>query len=403
MKKNRWFIIFVIGFSGGIIYLLPYYSKYLLYDFMREYFGLSHTEFGQLQVVYGITGFLLYYPGGLLADRISVKYLLSGSMIFSGILGFSLLMISSFKILVIVFILFSAATNLAFWVPSLKLVMSFGNMYEQGRVLGLFEGSKGVAGIIFGILIFILAGRTENFETVILLYSFIITFCGITALFIIKDEKKKPVKEKNETNLITLIKSPKILLIGLVMFFYYIIYTNLVYLNLYLGNIYEITPEMILIFAFFRIYLLKIFVSPLSGYIVDKEGSAIRVFMVSFFLLLILQSMLLCTPGNKEFIPVIFINIILITILSIVFVSIKFSSLAELGIQKSELGKTIGFISVIAYLPDIIYSGFVGGILDRYKNMSYKYIFFIGVVSAVGGLLSCFYLLKYKNKRNASL
>ena len=181
--------------------------------------------------------------------------------------------------------------------------------------------------------------------------------------------------------------------------FYYIIYTNLVYLNPYLGNIYDITPEMVILFAFLRIYLLKIFISPLSGYIVDKGGSAIRVFMVSFFLLLILQSMLLCTPGNKEFLPVILINIILITILSIVFVSIKFSSLAELGIQKSELGKTIGFVSVIAYFPDIIYSGFIGEILDRYKNMSYKYIFFIGVLSAVGGILSCIYLLRYKNKK----
>ena len=399
MRKNRWFIIFIIGFSGGIIYLLPYYSKYLLYDFMRDYFNLSHTEFGKLQMVYGIAGFLLYYPSGLLADRVSVRYLLSGSMIFSGILGFSLLLISSFKILVIVFILFSVATNLAFWVPSLKLVMSLGNMYEQGRVLGLFEGSKGVAGIIFGILAFILAGKTGSFETVILTYSFIITFCGVVVLFIIKDEKKPLVKTRSETNIITLVKSPKILIIGLVMFFYYIIYTNLVYLNPYLGNIYDITPEMVILFAFLRIYLLKIFISPLSGYIVDKGGSAIRVFMVSFFLLLILQSMLLCTPGNKEFLPVILINIILITILSIVFVSIKFSSLAELGIQKSELGKTIGFVSVIAYFPDIIYSGFIGEILDRYKNMSYKYIFFIGVLSAVGGILSCMYLLRYKNKK----
>ena len=399
MRKNRWFIIFIIGFSGGIIYLLPYYSKYLLYDFMRDYFNLSHTEFGKLQMVYGIAGFLLYYPGGLLADRVSVRYLLSSSMIFSGILGFSLLLISSFKILVIVFILFSVATNLAFWVPSLKLVISLGNMYEQGRVLGLFEGSKGVAGIIFGILAFILAGKTGSFETVILTYSFIITFCGVVVLFIIKDEKKPLVKTRSETNIITLVKSPKILIIGLVMFFYYIIYTNLVYLNPYLGNIYDITPEMVILFAFLRIYLLKIFISPLSGYIVDKGGSAIRVFMVSFFLLLILQSMLLCTPGNKEFLPVILINIILITILSIVFVSIKFSSLAELGIQKSELGKTIGFVSVIAYFPDIIYSGFIGEILDRYKNMSYKYIFFIGVLSAVGGILSCIYLLRYKNKK----
>ena len=399
MRKNRWFIIFIIGFSGGIIYLLPYYSKYLLYDFMRDYFNLSHTEFGKLQMVYGIAGFLLYYPSGLLADRVSVRYLLSGSMIFSGILGFSLLLISSFKILVIVFILFSVATNLAFWVPSLKLVMSLGNMYEQGRVLGLFEGSKGVAGIIFGILAFILAGKTGSFETVILTYSFIITFCGVVVLFIIKDEKKPLVKTRSETNIITLVKSPKILIIGLVMFFYYIIYTNLVYLNPYLGNIYDITPQMVILFAFLRIYLLKIFISPLSGYIVDKGGSAIRVFMVSFFLLLILQSMLLCTPGNKEFLPVILINIILITILSIVFVSIKFSSLAELGIPKSELGKTIGFVSVIAYFPDIIYSGFIGEILDRYKNMSYKYIFFIGVLSAVGGILSCMYLLRYKNKK----
>ena len=399
MRKNRWFIIFIIGFSGGIIYLLPYYSKYLLYDFMRDYFNLSHTEFGKLQMVYGIAGFLLYYPSGLLADRVSVRYLLSGSMIFSGILGFSLLLISSFKILVIVFILFSVATNLAFWVPSLKLVMSLGNMYEQGRVLGLFEGSKGVAGIIFGILAFILAGKTGSFETVILTYSFIITFCGVVVLFIIKDEKKPPVKIRSEKNIITLVKSPKIFIIGLVMFFYYIIYTNLVYLNPYLGNIYDITPQMVILFAFLRIYLLKIFISPLSGYIVDKGGSAIRVFMVSFFLLLILQSMLLCTPGNKEFLPVILINLILITILSIVFVSIKFSSLAELGIPKSELGKTIGFVSVIAYFPDIIYSGFIGEILDRYKNMSYKYIFFIGVLSAVGGILSCMYLLRYKNKK----
>ena len=398
MRKNRWLIIFIVGFSGGIIYLLPYYSKYLLYDYMREYFNLSHTEFGILQVVYGITGFLLYYPSGLLADRFSIKNSLFISMILSGILGFLLLFITSFKFLVIIFILFSITTNFIFWVPSLKLVMNLGDVYEQKRVLGVFEGSKGIAGLFFGVLSFLFINKMYNFEIFIILYSVIIIICGFITFFLLKKEKKITFQRTN-LSFLSLIKEKKILLIGLTMFFYYIIYTNLVYLNLYLGNIYEITPEIIILFAFFRIYLLKILISPISGYLVDKMGSAIKVFTINFFILLILQSMLLLTPSNKELISIIFINILLITILSIVFVSIKFASLTEIGIKKEDLGKTIGFISLIAYFPDIIYSKFIGEILDKHKNMSYKYIFSVGIITAILGLITCLYLLKYKHEK----
>jgi predicted MFS family arabinose efflux permease len=65
---RHWLIMLVLGFSGGIIFLLPY-LKEIYYRPLADALGLSNTQVGLMMSAFGVTALISYFPGGWLADR----------------------------------------------------------------------------------------------------------------------------------------------------------------------------------------------------------------------------------------------------------------------------------------------------------------------------------------------
>ena len=84
---RRWMIMSVLGFSGGVIFLLPY-LKEIYYRPLTEAMALSNTEFGLIVSAFGLTAWVSYFPGGWVADRVSARKLISLSLLSTGLLGF---------------------------------------------------------------------------------------------------------------------------------------------------------------------------------------------------------------------------------------------------------------------------------------------------------------------------
>ena len=74
-------------FAGEIIFGLPFHTARFFRPTFLEAFNFSNTQLGDVFAVYGIMAMIAYFPGGILADRFSVRSLLTLSLVTSGLGG----------------------------------------------------------------------------------------------------------------------------------------------------------------------------------------------------------------------------------------------------------------------------------------------------------------------------
>lgn len=395
MKINRWIIIIILGIASGLTFFLPYYFKYLFIDFEYKY-AISPVSFKKIYTFYGFVALFSYIPSGFLADKYSPKKLIPFSLLLSGMTGILTTLNLSFTGLALAFSVFALSNILLFWVSSVKLILNLGNKYESGRILGVFEGSKGIAGVIFAILyFFFIIPERFGINFIILAYSILNILLGILIWHLFRDLKEVP---STTMDMPDIIKNKKVWSIGILIFLNYILYSNMVYTNNYLYDLYKFSETKIILFAYLRIYALKIIVGPLSGYFVDKLGSAMKLFMLTFFLYIFTEIVFISTPSNVELISFIVFNTIIITILSLMFNTIFFALIPEFNLPIN--GKIIGFISAIGFLPDIFYYKIGANLIKKYGPLAYKYFFLLNISTAIVGLIFTFMVYHRKTTQS---
>ena len=97
MSKN-FLAILIVAFGGAIIYGLPYF-RFDYYDVYLETYHLTNTQMGVFGSVLGVFGMISYLFGGVVADRISTRIILTVSLIGTGLGGFLHLLPLGFKAL----------------------------------------------------------------------------------------------------------------------------------------------------------------------------------------------------------------------------------------------------------------------------------------------------------------
>ena len=86
MSKN-FLAILIVAFGGAIIYGLPYF-RFDYYDVYLETYHLTNTQMGVFGSVLGVFGMISYLFGGVVADRVSTRIILTVSLIGTGLVGF---------------------------------------------------------------------------------------------------------------------------------------------------------------------------------------------------------------------------------------------------------------------------------------------------------------------------
>lgn len=87
-KQNR-IVIMLVALAGMSVYLLPYF-RYYYYDAYVSYFGINDLQMGTLGSIYGVLAIVGYCLGGWIADRVSLKLAISGSLVVTGLGAFVL-------------------------------------------------------------------------------------------------------------------------------------------------------------------------------------------------------------------------------------------------------------------------------------------------------------------------
>ena len=66
--------------AGEAVYALPFHVTRFFRPTVLDVFGLTNTELGTAQAIYGVIAMLAYFPGGPLADRFPARKLLALSL-----------------------------------------------------------------------------------------------------------------------------------------------------------------------------------------------------------------------------------------------------------------------------------------------------------------------------------
>ena len=125
------------------VYLLPYF-RYYYYDAYVAYFGINDLQMGMLGSIYGALAIIGYCLGGWVADRVSLKLAISGSLIVTGASAIILLMKPVFPIHVAIYGLWGVTSILTFWNPCMKALRALCKPEEQGRGYALFDMVRGM-------------------------------------------------------------------------------------------------------------------------------------------------------------------------------------------------------------------------------------------------------------------
>lgn len=395
MNKN-YRIITLLGTISGMVFFIPYYFNYLFIDF-------SILKMDNNYLLYTIACFLCYIPGGIIADRYSEEKLISYSLLLTGIGNLTLIYSKNEFILIFSFITLAMGGILLFWASSIKFILKLNTKYEVGRTLGLFECGKGIFGVIVMTLYyFMLHFNLYTLRTLLIFFSYFLIFYSYFIYIKLKDliitlniEVDKVEKIKRDQKIFELFKCKKIWIIGGVILINYILYVNTIYMNEFLYKLYDFEHRQIILFAFLRIYILKLVLGPISGLFLDKIGSALKFFIIVFLIYIFIEIMYMATPLDLEFRPFIIFNTVVITALSTIFNTIFFSLIPEFKLEAS--GRVIGIISAVGFLPGLVLVD-----LKRFLKLipsysSYECLFLINTLVAILGL---FFSIKLYYKNN---
>ena len=84
---TKWAVVAIISCGAYVVYL-TYLARYSFYDQVIAGLKISNTQLGVLYGLYGTTATIAYFPGGVLADKVRVKYLATLGFAMSAALTF---------------------------------------------------------------------------------------------------------------------------------------------------------------------------------------------------------------------------------------------------------------------------------------------------------------------------
>ena len=411
---QRWITLIAVALAGGVINKICYLRE-TYYGPLQEVTGASNAQLGMLMSAFGIANFLMYFPGGILADKFSPKKLIVFSCMSTALAGFWYATFPGFTALVIIHIIFAFTTVFTFWAAMVKIVNNLGSADEQGKMFGSLEALRGLFGSLIAFMsipIFVRFGEGKGgLRGTIIFYSVALIVIGIiAAIFIVDPEaaQEQPViktkKEKTSgkakwKDFITVAKIPRIWLCGIMVIANYsaLIFHGMV--TPYLGVAFGISASTVATLSVIRTYVMMSLGAVAAGLIADKMGSTIRFMQYGFIGMSVFSLGYILIPANRGAIWMIIINFIIYGMCLYSVKALYFATIDEVLIPKKLAGTASGIISLVGYAPEMFMYTLVGNIVDNAEGLTgYHTIFLCMTIFAIIGFASAI-LLRYLNDK----
>ncbi|MBQ2763813.1 MAG: MFS transporter [Firmicutes bacterium] len=400
------FLILGCG-SNAIFYILFCRGSY--YDAFMEAFSVTNTQFGLMSTVALTISCLTYFIGGILADKIHPRMLVTISFIVTGLCNFGLGLFPDYGVTLILYAIMGASTTLTFWGAFLKLTRQFGRTVgSESKSFGAMEGTRSVFAIVAATFAVFMFSQFDNsvsgLRFVMWMYAALLIVFGIIAFFAFKpsaddDTANDVINVENPFKLLLqCIKDPNIWLVGIMAMGSYTVGSVI---GSYLGTL-GTSAFGLTVAAAAYVGLMNQWCKPVGnfsvGFFGDKFGPSKVILMLNIFLTAI-ALLFVFLPKNSTM-TVIFLVVIAIEItITGAFRGQMYAPMRECRVPMNLSGSAIGFYATLIYATDAVLPPLIGTWLDNLPmEIAWRNIFLLLVAFGVVGILaSVIFRIRNKN------
>ncbi|MGD7053961.1 MFS transporter [Sutcliffiella horikoshii] len=418
---KRYFQFLLIVLAAGaifpLIYLRTNYQGTIL-----EVYDMTLPQLNTIFSVLGIAFIVGYFPSGWISDRFSAKKLISISLLFVGLAGIWFAQVPSYPIVILIFIIWGIFSVLTFWSAHLKLVKLISKREEEGRFFGVLDGGRGVVeAVLASIAVFIFSkvlgasnaieDKQEALVNVIYMYSGVLIVVSILIMIFVKvddpseNQKEETVaksanKMEQKMKAVTLkdvFSNRFVWLLGGIIFMSYIVTWTIYYFGGFLQTNIGISASVV-----GTVTVVMLWMRPIGGivggFLGDKLGKS-NILMAALGLAATFLILISVLPTNLS--SSIFYGLVILSGLSIYTIrGLYWSLLGDCNIPDERLGLSIGLISFIGYLPDILLPLVMSLMLSSFGDAGGYNAYFI--FSATAGVLGIMITVIFKKGVNKS-
>ena len=399
------FLILGCG-SNAIFYILFCRGSY--YDAFMMAFNVTNTQFGLMSTVALTISCLTYFIGGILADKIHPRLLVTTSFIVTGLCNLGLGFFPSYGITLVLYAVMGASTTLTFWGAFLKLTRQFGRTVgSESKSFGAMEGTRSVfsiAAATFAVFMFSQFNNSvSGLRFVMWMYAALLIVFGILAFFAFNEKDDDTAKDViNVENpfklLVQCVKDPNIWLVGFMAMGGYTVGSVI---GSYLGTFGTGAFGLTVAVAAY-VGLMNQWCKPVGNFTVGIFGDRFGPTKVILFLNVILTAIavfFIFLPKNSSMM-IAFILVMAVEItLTGAFRGQMYAPMRECRVPMNLTGSAIGFYATLIYATDAILPPFIGKWLDTLPmEIAWRNIFILLAVFGVIGIVSCMiFIARNKN------
>lgn len=404
--QRRLLLIFSIVFAGEMIFSLPFHVARFFRPTLLGAFDLTNAQLGDIFALYGIMAMLVYFPGGMVADRFSPRRLMSFSLFATALGGLYYAQLPGHEGLAVLFAYWGVTTIFLFWAAMIKVTRMWGGETTQGKAFGVLDGGRGLVAAGAGsIAVFILSlwmpteqtgmdvnQQREALKAIITFYSMMTLFAAVLVLLAIpRDQSTEKQTPQNNGGLkvfddvVAVLKQPVVWFQALIVLAAYCAYKGLDYFGLYvtiaLGQNDVESAGLVTLASYLRPVA-----AITAGIIADKlqvgrvVSGCFALLGVSYLLFLLLGGGLTSSTLLIE------LNILISFLLVFAVRGIYFALLAESKLSGRLTGTAVGLICVVGFTPDIFFAPVAGRILDAAPGIDgfNRLFLLLGCLSVLG-------------------
>ncbi|MDR0885614.1 MAG: MFS transporter [Clostridiales Family XIII bacterium] len=367
---KRYFQLILVVLAAGSIYPLVY-LKQNYQETILQVFNMDLTQLNTIFSILGIVFVVGYFPSGLISDKFSSKKLLTISLLGTAAGGFWFAQVPNFTGVALIYCIWGVFSVFTFWSAHMKLVKLLSTPEDEGRFFGILDGGRGVveallATISIAIFAHVLGGsdaiadKKDALVTIIYMYSFVLVAVAILIFIFVKEDQKTPAndaddapaKEKFHIKDVGLIfKNKYVFLLGGIIFMSYAVTWTIYYFGGFMEtnvgvNAVKVGTVMVIV------QWMRPVGGIVGGFLGDKIGKRkiLSIALIGSAAALLIMAILPVGLGATPF----YILVVGAAIFIYAIRGTYWSLLGDAKVDDKLIGVTIGFASVIGYLPDII-------------------------------------------------
>lgn len=373
---------------------LPY-IHFKFYDIIRAATQTTNTELGYLMTVFIVVSILIYLPVGIIGDRWSTRKILIGSALITAACNVVFAIIPSFASALVIWGVL-AVSACGVYPCLIKAVRVSGGKEEQGRMFGTFLGMQGfvmvVIGFIDAYIYEMFTDQMDGLKYMLFFQAAALMIAVIGVCLFIRDKTPYDFYEnqngKSDSVMNTLrevLKSGRVWVLVVLITCSYGCYISMGYMTPYTTNVLGASITFGAVLGTVRVYGIRIFAGPISGYIADKLGNSSRLMIIAYSIFIGLILYLLNMNPTTSHTVIIAITM-LISFACMMFYCVMYASMEEVRIPPHQTATAVSVITIFSSLPDAVFGLLYGHWLDVQGSVQgYVTIFnFIAVLAGIG-------------------